>query len=125
MDMHEYIRKHYQKPITKLQLSYLLRKLADQEVQPSEPDWGLCSNLLYLNNYGYLPDKLCHQCLDLIQRWPKASGDKEYVISVTDAITPKAQYQASREDKWGESTYGSARRELCGWVGQQLRATDQ
>ena len=103
----------------------------------ARPDNGICGNLdemLLRLDLGHLAAEANALLRSVWVRWPKYSGNTYYPVHATgpvsrcdenNAVRAAIYYADSAPLKWGNNSYGSARRELLDWLIAELEKEAQ
>lgn len=96
-----------------------LRALANYEVEPVESAYGLCWEIEC--GIDYASPYLCLVEI-IIRDWPRHSGSHSFPIGIATHRLSALYYFPERYGftMWGHDEYGRARRELCGYVADEL-----
>ena len=101
----------------------LLESWAEGQLNPRAPGVGICSNLgLELPDSGLTSEELVARAAE---SWPEFSGDLKFPIR-HEYVSPESAYTAvCQVPKWGDDSYGQARRRLCQHVADWIRANPE
>ena len=100
----------------------ILEPWAEGRLLPPVPYSGICHNLL--RQFPY-----CNDIMGLVykatQSWAEFSGDVRYPVP-HEHVSPESAYAAKFDvPKWGDDSYGQARRRLCQHVADWIRANPE
>ena len=104
-------------------IAEVLESWAEWQLDPLEPDVGICSNLGMELQVPYLgAEKLVTSAA---KSWPEFSGDVHYPVP-HEHVSPESAYGAGFDvPKWGDDAYGQARRRLCQHIADWVRANSE
>ena len=96
------------------QLKAHLPALANKEIEPINPLFGLCREL----DNGLITEGLIIECEDLMFQWSKFSGDYKSPVPHPTLSPNDAFYEL--DNLWDDDEYGNNRRELCRYIAENL-----
>ena len=96
------------------ELSEKLLKLADKEIEPEDPNYGLCREVFRREDI---------QFKDVVRQWPHFSGNLVYPIPCPDGGDPGDAYNDTEDsDMWNpDHPYGALRLDLCRWLSDRIK----
>ena len=101
----------------------ILESWAEGQLIPPSPCEGICYNLRL--QFPAYPSDIMGLVPSATQSWPEFSGDVRYPVQ-HERISPESAYTAKYDvPKWGDDSYGQARRRLCQHVADWLRANPE
>ena len=102
-----------------------LEKLAAGTIEPVNPRLGICGELgllIPLSRNSYHAFSKLDLVMDLVVDWPKYSGSLAFPVPHPAYNRPVDAFYNPDYSKWDTDTeYGRNRRELCGWLAEELR----
>lgn len=97
----------------------ILESWAEGQLTPPLPYSGICGNLKLQFRYH---SKIVELVSKAAQSWPEFSGNVNYPVP-HEHVSPESAFTAEYDvPKWGDDSYGQARRRLCRHVADWIRA---
>ena len=104
-------------------IAEILESWAEGQLNPPEPYYGICYNLMCLPNHPLEDGEVL--VARAAQSWAEFSGDAKFPVP-HEYVSPESAYTAKYDTpKWDDDAYGQARRRLCQHIADWIRANPE